>query len=189
MAMTLAQRRVPSADMGIAEKVSRWIEDKGWDVVTASARWGVPSSTLYRLLDVDRPPRTTNLRKIAAGMGVSVDYLTDDSVLMPPPEPSEDERAARVLFDRMIKKHGAAAVLDMLSRQPEAEPRSRVVAVQALPFDPPRQDKRPDPGDAPAGHAGEPAALPSPDAGPDDLHLDQRTRRNPRQGPGPKRKR
>lgn len=120
------------AALALAGVIERHISGNGWSIRDAARQWGMNDSTIGKILnDPARIPRPPTMRKLASGMGLSIQRLyalcgIADSV--------EVEDADRDLVRAAI--YGmTAADLDLLSRMNPEQKAAMLASARALLLD------------------------------------------------------
>lgn len=84
--------------MALADKVKELRRKLGWKQVTLAKESGIPQATISRIESGrTTQPKMGQLRKIADALGISIDYLSGDSIQMSFDDLRKDKQA-QVVF-------------------------------------------------------------------------------------------
>ena len=105
--------------MGYCEKLQKLCALRGMDQATLASRVGLSRSSMSRIISGVQEPKLSVAQAIAKVLGVSLDYLTDDTM-----EEGVDGRWEPVTPDeaailRIVRRLGAEVALDRLLSQTE----------------------------------------------------------------------
>src|SRR3954452_16923480 len=109
-------------DMGYAEKLQRLCALRGLDQSTLAVRVGLSKSSISRILSGSQEPKLRLAYDLAKALGVTLDYLVDDS-----PEVGPNDQLVMVSEDemtilKMARRLGPDVSIDRLLNVPLPPP-------------------------------------------------------------------
>ena len=114
-------------DMGYTDKLNRLCALRGLDQAALAGQFGLSKSSISRILSGAQEPKLRLAYDLARSLGVTLDYLVDDSMEVDPGEQlvkvSEDE----MTILKIVRRIGTDEAIDRLvngpAPQPQTEPR------------------------------------------------------------------